>query len=1007
MRCAFLLLCSAPLFAQTFLDWGTRIRLSDGAQSLRVYDALEGTPSAENAVLTLPLNGAAYQMLTFWPSVYTAGAGSLACDTPCAVAMNLHDGTIRAYVERFDGNGNLLSAGTIAVPQLGVSTRRSFAMPLEVIGHAPYRVRVAKSVQDNANLSGAERLYVVCHRCNYEGKARVRINDGDWIDIKRSNVTLLDAPRAWNAGSLHFGQSVLYLAISLPEGLTHSGENIFEFEYYRLNYQEENGYRVLAFNVLEEAKAVTATSISGSTVELNVAAHGYATGDDILIDNFPGAAWRVNRVKRNITVTGPNSFTFTIPEGDGKRNGTWTYPGVTVSRMMIDADSFSDEDPSSWTAPSGGNASEGAAAWNQSPLKAPFFLPQQSITASCAKCHAHDGRDLQYFNYSNRSIRVRAEMHGLTDAQSRDLATYIRSHPTSRPGRPWTFLYQGCPNADVVDPQDWSAACGLDDVLPHEGGMYDQIFGDAPDPGDFDPDRADLHFRNMRTSLQLLDWNDWLPRIHPQDRWNSALNLSSYPKGYWATSDLLAGYNEVRANYGAPNRCPGTGTQCRDYITNLDDKSAGFFKMLSQRLTGWRSYTSPEPPECAGNPPNSTCPSSIATLENNVTVGNYSAGLWSATKIWELMHEFDLERHGLAYFPRGGSDNQRVIPSNQFFNSSPNLSKSVIPPARLITGIVDGSTFAEQVINFQWYQLQANVMSTGNRCCPASFDSINPLDVPYQWGIFISGAGPAFNLLFPMLSTAWTQQMFNRYRNTKPDDGDAKMWYPSAINPVIGIGTQAARGWLSIAPSDRMPWKSAIQNAMTEKWLDLACGVARNGSAPLFTTAMWQNYAQNGKNNRFSLPDLFSIGQPGELADFWWGLLIVGKAHGLSPALLDRVQTCGQAIFTGPSASLAAGINSSQTTLTISSDSAWGREPFGPFGSVQVQIGSEKITCLNRSGATLSSCTRGADSTAPAAHLAGQTVQRIIRWNAARNSNCALIDGWQIDGSGGCMAVWP
>jgi len=48
------------------------------------------------------------------------------------------------------------------------------------------------------------------------------------------------------------------------------------------------------------------------------------------------------------------------------------------------------------------------------------------MRAKCSDCHAQDGRDLKYFNYSNNSMG-RSIFHGLTAAQGDLIASYIRS----------------------------------------------------------------------------------------------------------------------------------------------------------------------------------------------------------------------------------------------------------------------------------------------------------------------------------------------------------------------------------------------------------------------------------------------------------------------------------------------------------------------------------------------------------------------------------------------------
>ena len=71
----------------------------------------------------------------------------------------------------------------------------------------------------------------------------------------------------------------------------------------------------------------------------------------------------------------------------------------------------------------------------------------RNLQAHCADCHAQDGRDLKYFNFSNASIVARARFHGLSELQSEQIASYIRSSATAQswppvepslPTRTWT-----------------------------------------------------------------------------------------------------------------------------------------------------------------------------------------------------------------------------------------------------------------------------------------------------------------------------------------------------------------------------------------------------------------------------------------------------------------------------------------------------------------------------------------------------------------------------------------
>jgi hypothetical protein len=87
---------------------------------------------------------------------------------------------------------------------------------------------------------------------------------------------------------------------------------------------------------------------------------------------------------------------------------------------------------------------------------------------------------------------------------------------------------------------------------------------------------------------------------------------------------------------------------------------------------------------------------------------------------------------------------------------------------------------------------------------------------------------------------------------------------------------------------------------------------------------------------------------------------------------------------------LNGAINNSQTTLTLTDGSAFPsvNGTGSPVQNMQVVIGSERITCTTRSGNTLSGCTRGAESTTPASHSSGATVQMRIRWTKYSTVNC-------------------
>ena len=114
------------------------------------------------------------------------------------------------------------------------------------------------------------------------------------------------------------------------------------------------------------------------------------------------------------------------------------------SNSVLEPDLFIQDDPNTWAPPlrDSGSIQAGQALWESAPLSPGGFKASPMIHAHCSDCHAHDGRDLKYFSFSNASIIVRSRFHGLSDLQGQQIASYIRSLPVPSPGRPWNPPYQ-------------------------------------------------------------------------------------------------------------------------------------------------------------------------------------------------------------------------------------------------------------------------------------------------------------------------------------------------------------------------------------------------------------------------------------------------------------------------------------------------------------------------------------------------------------------------------------
>ena len=131
--------------------------------------------------------------------------------------------------------------------------------------------------------------------------------------------------------------------------------------------------------------------------------------------------------------TGSNTVTFRFNQTDGRVSGFRVLAfniQASDGSLLIPASTFVYDDPNLWQAPSTNpsDVAAGQTLWHQAPLTIPVFSGgTQPILAHCSDCHAQDGRDLKYFNYSNNSIQARSVFHGLTAQQGNQIASYIRS----------------------------------------------------------------------------------------------------------------------------------------------------------------------------------------------------------------------------------------------------------------------------------------------------------------------------------------------------------------------------------------------------------------------------------------------------------------------------------------------------------------------------------------------------------------------------------------------------
>ena len=350
----------------------------------------------------------------------------------------------------------------------------------------------------------------------------------------------------------------------------------------------------------------------------------------------------------------------------------------------------------------------GRELWQAAPLTASSLAGSPRIQAHCADCHAQDGRDLKYFNFSNGSIVARSVFHGLSTLQGQQIASYIRGLPVPNPGRPWNPPYQPGPGIDEQAISNWAAGAGLGWVLerdtdalpyllsqqgarpgspaanPSENALGLRELAAKITPDIFRPD-GNLNPRVIPIALQLPDWSQWLPRIHPKDAWGPAFAQSEFATLYDGGDTLPPGKNKLGTK--PPLRTLLAATQNTD--RNMRPAVAAFAqwsqarRVFLKRFANAKTAWSPE-------------------LTNKV----YSTQLWQLVKTWEMMQEYGLEGRGRDFF--GPTADSRTWCNTIPEETSPSAVQIPDGPAG-----VGGSALTNEYVTASWYELQI-VLNSGS-----------------------------------------------------------------------------------------------------------------------------------------------------------------------------------------------------------------------------------------------------------------------------------------------------
>ena len=386
-----------------------------------------------------------------------------------------------------------------------------------------------------------------------------------------------------------------------------------------------------------------------------------------------GTVRMVLPIARGTVGAGDQVVQFRFNDLDGQSVGyrVLSVNFVAGNQPVIPDSAFATDDPRNWTPVI--NTPEAIAAGKALWYSAPLWERGVALRATCADCHAQDGRDLKYFNYSDKSIVERSVYHRLSRTDGEKIASYIRSLPVpyEENGRPWNPPYQPGPGLDRKPVRSWAAGAGLEWVLDNDLDTLKHLFPGGPNTNSIDFTKT-VNAREIPLVVQLPDWNRWLPKIHPND---------AYP-------DIFPNHDFVRMH-----------AFLRKGLTGTTGVEAG--RIINGHKSNWDRAGSVIPVAR----PLRTSPLFPAYSDRAVGLAH-----WRVIKLWELMTEFQAEDVG--HELQDTTVNDRRWFHGEVFRLAPHMMGTPKNP----------QWFTESM---QWYQLQL-VLNDGNRSSGST--------VPIDWG---------------------------------------------------------------------------------------------------------------------------------------------------------------------------------------------------------------------------------------------------------------------------------
>jgi hypothetical protein len=579
-----------------------------------------------------------------------------------------------------------------------------------------------------------------------------------------------------------------------------------------------------------------------------------ATGVDAPDRAYGGIASGLNTVRFSVPISGArvgdNTIQFRFNGSDGFTSG---YRILDINFLLNDGSAvltnshFVRVDPSVWNTQSrASDVAAGKALWDGAVALTESPLSTKKIRATCAACHATDGRDLKFFNYSDKSIQARSRFHGLNEAEANQIAAYIRSLPIplSANARPWNPPYQPGPGLDSKPVSEWAAGAGLEAVLDTDAAMTAYLFPGGTNPAamrDVMNVARTLNMRELPIALQLPDWNEWLPERHPIDVVGDAFNTLPVNGG----SSLNKYYEEIDE---------ALKTDGVDVLI-ADD-------WLEPNLTRFAEISTDLP---------TAIPLRDAAVRAGIDINTHYLSViqWGAVKQWELMHTYGLEDKAPRMKGVYGEARSWLSDRRNVFEMAPH--RTAVDDKRPHQSLLVAKTKSTA-----WYQLQL-ILNAGNRTASAH---LWPVDWNYQPDHIVDLKTKVGGPSHPLRYLASHIKMFQLYRDGRP-----------MAETNFGFRQALPHRWAPEGgPLDDLPpaWRASAYDGLINMLID---------NVTAFGVNEWQRgtVVANVLEPASYLPQALARGalgahcHVGHYADCWYSVVPYFRRAGVDNAALTRM----------------------------------------------------------------------------------------------------------------------